>query len=123
MQATETPRLKSLDMPGPFGALADLVYARGDYPLKKWKGLYHCRIDKQWEVWINGHKEELPLREGTGLPAFHAYVEYNGWPAGVFSPISGVIAASECANEETFCAAVKAATARVQAARGPGDRN
>jgi len=32
------------------------------------------------------------------VPPFNCYVEFNGWPAGVFNPFGGIIAAGELAN-------------------------
>lgn len=50
----------------------------------------------------------------TEVPAFHCYVEFNGWPAGLLSPYDGTFAAGEAANEETFIAALEQATERAK---------
>lgn len=59
--------------------------------------VWTCKVDEQWTFKINGHKEEMEK-----IPAFHMFVEYNGWPAGLVSSYGGIIAAGNAANEQTF---------------------
>ena len=51
------------------------------------RGCWEYRISDKWLLKLNGHPEEV-----DGIPPFHAYVEFNGWPAGVFNPWGGEIA-------------------------------
>lgn len=95
-----------------FMAIADYAVATGQAPIKDkvWK----VRLDDHWEFAVSGMKEPQIVRmEGSDtehtLDPFHAYVEFNGWPAGVFSPYGGSFAAGEMANEQTFCEALKKA--------------
>lgn len=39
---------------------------------------------------------------------YQAKVTWCGWPAGIITPNGGVIAAGECANEDTFIEAIEA---------------
>jgi hypothetical protein len=54
------------------------------------------------------------------VPPYSAYVEYNGWPFAVFDALGGVAGAGTHANEDTFIAAVKAATAPTTGLGGAG---
>jgi hypothetical protein len=98
-----------------FAALCDLGIALGIAPLNEHAGCWHHRIDERWAVWMNGHKVPMPSVLEQWLDPFHCYVEYNGWPAGIFSPFGGVIAAGEGANENAFIAAIERATAAAKA--------
>lgn len=75
-------------------------------------GLWERKLDEQWTIWINGHMEPV-ARPGNHepIPPGDVYVEFNGWPAGLFSLIDGegVVAAGAAANYGTFCAALQAA--------------
>ncbi len=59
-----------------------------------------------WGIWVNGTGSEAKVK-GVDLPAFHAYIEWNGWPAGVIDSFGGTIAAGEAANEDALIAALK----------------
>lgn len=74
---------------------------------------------KQWWVAFNGHPEKKATSKGQQVDPYHCYVEYNGWPAGVFTPYGGVIAAGEGANENTFIAALVRAEADALGCRLP----
>ena len=90
-----------------FALLAKLGNLLGVGPLNKHPGCWEFKIDEHWTIAINGHKEPTMCFSGSELMPFHCYVEYNGWPAGVFSPFGGIIAAGSCANENTFIEAVE----------------
>lgn len=93
-------------------AIGALHKARGGQPLCRVPGLHHMVIDDQWQLWLNGHREPLPLPHlpGTPVAPFNCYVEFNGFPAGSFSSFGGLLAAGEAANEETLLAALRRAT-------------
>ena len=101
-----------------FVRLGDLCIALGEHPLNKHPGCWTHRVDKRWWVAVNGHHEPKPAESEAGcskghpfmVPPFNCYVEYNGWPAGFFDPRGGTLAAGEGANEDTFVAALLAAT-------------
>lgn len=91
-----------------FDAIAQLAIQKGAAPLSKHEGCWEHEIDDQWWIAINGHKQEVACSKGPAVPPFHAYLEYNGWPAGIFSPMGGTICAGEAANERTLLDAVRA---------------
>jgi hypothetical protein len=89
--------------------LAELLMARGaPLPLSDHPGVYEMQIDQRWKVVVNGHHEPVKY-DCIEIEPFHVVAEYNGWPAGIFGPGGGCIAAGECANESTFIEAIKAA--------------
>lgn len=97
-----------------FGAIAELCIALGDDPLTKHEACWECTIDERWKIAVNGHKEpQKSSMSEVPIEPFHCYVQYNGWPAGIFTPFGGIIAAGEGANEHTFIAAVRARTATI----------
>ena len=109
-----------------FVVLCDLADAVGaKQPLSEYAGCWEHKIDEKWFVACNAHQEPKAV---VGIPGgmahggkpfmldpFHAYVEYNGWTAGVFNPRNGTFAAGSGANEDTFIAAVLAAIAKTRA--------
>ncbi len=107
-----SPRLLDLDA-------RELIFALhkkdGIAPVSKLPGLWYRKLNDTWSIWVNGHLETLKAEstDGCGMEVAPAdvYVEYNGWPAGTFSLItgSGVIAAGEGANYGTFCDALREA--------------
>lgn len=79
----------------------------GASDLRNRPGLYVFDVDDHWRVELNAHPEEI-----EGVPGFHARVNFCDWPAGVLSPIGGVIAAGAAANEDTFIEALQERLAR-----------
>jgi hypothetical protein len=83
----------------------------GAVPIGRMVTAWHRKIDEQWEIWVNGQlsvikggpRGDVPIHPGD------CYAEYNGWPAGSFSMITGegVLAAGERANYEAFCEALQ----------------
>ena len=95
-----------------FILIAKLAEKDGASPINKYAGCWERQIDPHWWISVNGHTEEKKNSHGGTVPPFNCVVEFNGWPAGLFNPYGGLIAAGELANEETFAAAVKAEIAR-----------
>lgn len=94
-----------------FMELVKLTRVLGVKNIKELPGCWEHQIDVQWWVAVNGHDAATKCSKGVEIGAYQAYVEFNGWPAGSFSPLGGVIAAGGAANEKTFIAAVRAAAA------------
>jgi hypothetical protein len=90
-----------------FAAIADLCIALDAAPTNQYPGCWELRLDAHWEIAFNGHEESMRSTHGVVVQPYHCYVQFNGWPAGVFGPHGGVIAAGELANEEAFLAAVR----------------
>jgi hypothetical protein len=97
-----------------FVVLADFALSHGCPPLNTLPGCWTRQVDEQWWIAVNGNKEARPAEspQHAGQPImvkpYECYVEYNGWPAGLFSPGGGTIAAGAGANEDTFIAALRA---------------
>jgi hypothetical protein len=91
-------------------AICDIAAKEKTGPLNELPGLYHI-IAGKWQLWINGKQSPL-ITDGVTVQPFHAYVEHNGWPAGIMTPNSGEIAAGSLANVFTLRDALKARAAR-----------
>lgn len=89
--------------------IAEFCMARGAKSIKDVPGCYEAKVDEHWWIAVNGHAEPAKTSTGVEVPPFAAYIEFNGWPAGVVDPAGGLLAAGELANETTFRAALKAA--------------
>ena len=77
-------------------------------PLNKLPALWVRQLDDKWLLVANGHRQSLKYNN-VAVPPFHFYVEFDGWPAGMFDAYDGCIAAGSAANEETFIAALERA--------------
>ena len=89
-----------------FAKLGELGCALGVKNINKLPACWEFQIDEQWWIAVNAHHEEMKCSTGDPVPSFHAYIKYNGWPAGLIYPGGGIIAAGECANEDTFIEAI-----------------
>ena len=99
-----------------FVAVAELCEARGEHPITQYAGCWECTVDERWKLAVNGHP--VPRKcslSDEPLAPMHCYVTFNGWPAFIITPVGGFGAAGAIANEDTFIAAVRAATARAKA--------
>lgn len=94
-----------------FALLADYGNRNGAAPLSKFEACWEKQIDDQWWIAMNGHLEPKKCSHGPEVKPFNCYVEFNGWPAGILDPFGGIIAAGDCANEDAFIDALKAAGA------------
>lgn len=90
-----------------FYEIANLAERLGVKDINVLPGCWEFRLDDQWWIAVNGRKEAVKCSTGVMVEPVHAYVEYNGWPAGVLTPYGGVIAAGSAANEQTFIDALK----------------
>lgn len=91
-----------------FILIARLAEKDGAAPINNLPGCWERQIGDHWWVAINAHGEPKKCSKGADVEPFHCYVQFNGWPAGVFTPYGGVIAAGAAANEESFAAAIEA---------------
>ena len=92
-----------------FYEIGKLATALGIKDASKLDGCWEYEIDEQWWMAVNSHEEPVKCSKNVTVKPFHAYVTFNGWPAGVLNPYDGVIAAGDAANEGTFIAALRAA--------------
>lgn len=98
-----------------FSEIAELAKVLDVKDIGKLPGCWEYQIDDQWWIAVNGHSEAIECSTGSKVDPFNCYVQYNGWPAGLFDPYGGTIAAGTGANEDNFIAAIKAAIDRVSA--------
>lgn len=76
-------------------------------PMNKHSGCWSLQIDDSWFIAVNGHKTPMAAKpNGSEVPPFSCYVEFNGWPAGIIDPGGGCIAAGTAANMETLIEAI-----------------
>ena len=82
-----------------FGTIAELAAALGVRNIKDLPGCWEHRVDDLWWFAINAHAGPVKCSGGIlaplEVPPGHCYLEYNGWPAGCFTPWGGEIAAGE----------------------------
>ncbi len=90
-----------------FLAIVDYGLARDVTNIKDLPGCWESQVDDQWWFALNPHKEPMECSRKTTVPPITAYLEFNGWPAGLFDPDGGCIAAGDIANRDTFLAALQ----------------
>ena len=96
-----------------FMLLRDWSKRQGAAPLNQGPGCWERKIDEDWSVSINGHREPRNNSAGLEVPPFSAFIQWKDWPAGVIDPGGGIIVAGEFANENIFIDALKAAGAKL----------
>ena len=106
-----------------FHLIAELGIADGVAPMSKHEGLWYRKLDENWEIAVNGHREAILSQSDVNRIActvepFRAAVWWNGWLEGFIDPYGGVIAAGELANEETLVAALRKAIEKAEAGSG-----
>ena len=72
--------------------IGTIAAAAGVVPLNQHPGLWEFEVGP-WKLQVNGRREKI-----GDVPPYHAFVEFNGWPAGLIHPYGGTIAAGEAAN-------------------------
>lgn len=101
-----------------FNKMVELALALGVRNLKDYPSAWVHKVDDNWTIAINGKVDavrvEIEGDMGATIPPFEAAVFYNGWLAGLLSPVEGIIVAGEGANEDTFIVALDAAIAKLQ---------
>lgn len=67
-------------------------------------GIQTLKIDEHWTAKLNGTQEKIDDIDGLSW-----YIEYNGWPAGMFSILGdGFMADGTHGNEDALREAIKA---------------
>jgi hypothetical protein len=90
-----------------FAGLAQLGAHVGVSGIHEMPACWEFQIDEQWFFALNGHEDERQCSKGHRVPPYNAYLEYNGWPAGIIDPFGGLIAAGAAANEDALIAAIE----------------
>jgi hypothetical protein len=89
--------------------LADLCCAAKQNPVKD--KVWEHRVDDAWWLCVNGFQEAQEVLTPSGVrqkvSPFSCYVEFNGWPAGVFDLTAGTFADGVIANCGSFINAVR----------------
>ena len=101
--------LAELEVSEAFDKIAQLVIKLGAHPMTRYPDCWEHDLDEHWKISINGHREPRKNSVGVTIEPFHCYVEFNGWPAGMFNPKGGSIAAGTVANEDEFIRAIEKA--------------
>lgn len=100
-----------------FMKIGELGFALGMRNINQLPGCWEHQVDEQWFIALNAHAEPTKCSKGTTVPAFTAYIEFNGWPAGIVNAHGGTIAAGEAANETTLIAAINLAIREAEVRR------
>lgn len=90
-----------------FSLIAEWVLALGDRNLRELSGCWERQLDEQWWIALNGHPDPVACSENVLVPEFHAYIQFNGWPAGFLAPYGGQMAAGSAANEDALIEALR----------------
>jgi len=104
-----------------FVRIAELALALGVRGIGNLPGCWEHDVDGVWWIAMNGRATAAKCSRGPEVAPFTAYVEFNGWPAGLVTPGGGVIAAGEAANERALIEALVAATTRLGGGGGEED--
>lgn len=94
-----------------FAEIVELATRLGVTDIVKLPGCWEHKVDEHWFFALNAHEDERLTTETATpqkVPPGQVYVEFNGWPAGIFGIDGGIIAAGALANEDTFIKALKA---------------
>jgi hypothetical protein len=71
--------------------IAELAEVLHRVPFGEWD--HQFVSDARWRLCVNGGQQEVwHVDDAIGVPRYHAYVEFNGWPAGLIDPAGGTIA-------------------------------
>jgi len=91
-----------------FSKIADLALILQAQPMNQYPNCWEYQVDEHWWIAVNGHKTTKKTTGGIDVLPFNCYVEFNGWPAGVFDPVNGgLMAAGSQANENSFIQALE----------------
>ena len=93
-------------------ALIKLAKSREAIPLNKYRDCWYTRLNEQWELAANSHREPKECERfdpPVTIPPFHFYAAFNGWPAAMISAAHAEIAAGTAANADTLLQAIKMA--------------
>lgn len=96
-----------------FVALVSWSQSLGAKSIKDLPGCWESHVGGSgWWVAINGHDVPTKNTHGGVVPPFSAWIEWNGWPAGLVGPRGGTLVVGEAANEDSLIAALRAEVAR-----------
>jgi len=104
-------------IPEVYGRLVDLAAALGVSEINQLPGCWIHRIDDDWTVAANGHREPMRAAPGGAMDVeilpFEMAIWWHGWLAGIIGPSGGAIADHpEGANEKHLLVAIDWAIAQ-----------
>lgn len=96
-------------------AVVNYALARGVENMAALKGCWEERIDEDWWIALNGHREPVRCSRGAEVWPFTCYVEFRGTVAGVVHPFGGeflaaVPTSNHASTEDAFIDAIRART-------------
>lgn len=106
-----------------FMAIVELGTALGIPPLCQHVGCWEHRLDDRWFIAVNGHRTPMKTAAGVEVPPFTAYVERDGWPAGLINPSGGAMVGYDGEAEDELIAALRKATELREHAAGETSAN
>lgn len=91
-----------------FAAIVQYGARRGVEGINTLPGCWEFEPAPGWFIAVNGHDEKMSLskRSDVLVDPFTAYVEWHGFPAGIITPTSGILAAGSEANEQALLTAL-----------------
>lgn len=92
----------------PFEYIAKLSAKRGVTGINRLPGCWEVELGNGWSFALNGHSTTVKCSKGADVPAFNAYVEWQGTPVGFCDPYGGVFLGGDEGADE-FNAALLAA--------------
>lgn len=95
----------------PMALIAEMAARLGVNGINELPGCWEHTFEQggnEWFLALNGHREAVECSQGASVDPFHAYVQCNGWPAGVMNPFDGIMAAGAAVNEDVFVEALQA---------------
>jgi|SRR5262245_9751187 len=97
-----------------FVLIGELAEKDGVMPLHEHRQhtCWERKVGNEWWIAVNPHEGTKRCSRGANVDFGHCYVEFMGFPAGLFTPWGGTIAAGTVANEESFAAALEAELAK-----------
>lgn len=103
---------KEAPLPAVFALACMLAYTLGARDIGKRPGCWEHQVSAGWWVAINGSGDTRKDSEGRDVPPFSVAAYWYGWPAGIVTPTSGIIAAGSEASEDSLIAALREAIVR-----------
>lgn len=93
--------------------VVELGLLLGVKDVKDLPGPWILIIDPHWTIAMNGKDEPVDVDLGeasmgmTNLKPYEMAIWFNGWLAGILTPVDGIICHGEAGNEDNFIRDVK----------------
>jgi hypothetical protein len=97
-----------------FMLICEFAELSGAAPLNYHADCWEAEIDDKWKIAVNAHNDPRPTTYGYPVPPISAFLQYNGWPAGIVTPTGGYMAAGDAANEDALITALNQRIAAIK---------